>query len=451
MGLRLHARQCRLFWPWALTVACSLPPLTSFATEQPAATVVLMKGDVLKLLPGAKSPVGVKQGDRLTEGTLVSTKERSFAKLLFSDNSQMNVGPASQMKIEQYRKDQPGLIKLIDGSIRAKITKELVGPKTNEPKDKLLLRTKTAALGVRGTDFQVTYSDSNGATSLVTFESEVALAKFDGNQGGSPAEIQAKMSEVLRSDTAVLVGEGQFSAASRTQENPSPAVKISPEQLESLKRNESMLPAAAGGEASAKPANNYISPIPPGVDAKKFAGAADVSKVLEKTLGKAAAAEVVTKAAQVATAAAPASESKSAKAQEAPGAPLAGGYVDLSKGVYVAPDPKAGAIFDPVTKMFTPDPSVKVGGGGDLQLAKGVSITDSGEIRRVDPNTGAPAPLPGTFDGTRTIASAEPVLRPPPELDQNRIEERDEETRLNDQPPPSNATDSVVIFNITTS
>jgi hypothetical protein len=437
----------------ALLAAFGLSICSAAIAADPAATIVLMTGQVFKQGPGEKSPSTAKRGDRLPSGTVVTTKDKSFAKLLFNDNSQMNVGPSSEMKIEQYQKGQPGLIKLIDGSIRAKITKELIRtPSSGEPQNKLLLRTKTAALGVRGTDFQVSYNDKNGATALVTFESQVAMARFEASgESRSLAEVQNQMAEVLRSDAAVLVSEGQFSAASRSQEQATPAVTISPEQLESLKKNETMTPAAAAGsEAAAAAKTNYVSPVPPGVDATKFAAGADLSKALEKTLGAAAMQEVAQKvqAAELAT------KAPTANADVA-GAQLAGGYVDLSRGVYVAPDPKAGAIFDPVTKMFTPDPSVRVGGGGELKLASNVAITDSGEIRKVDPNTGVLLP-PGPAVSPEMMASRLPASEgtrlPPPELDQNRLEEQDEQQRLSDLPPPQpGVTDTAVSFQITTS
>lgn len=418
---------------------------TAVAANSPVATIILLNGKVFKQAKGAKTPTPAKKDDRLEEGTVLTTEERSFAKLLFVDNSQMNVGPKSSMQIERYRKNEAGLVKLIDGQIRAKITKELLNQGDTKPENKLLLRTKTAALGVRGTDFQVTYSDANGSTSLVTFESQVAMVNFSSEQTGNYGELMRTMTESLASDAAVLVGEGQFSAASRAAEAPMPAVRISPDQLESLKKNETMVAAPPEGTSNAQAAN-YVSPIPPGVDATKFVASADVGKALESALGANAARDMVraaTEAQRQAAANAPASSAQG---------PLAGGYVDLSRGVYVAPDPSKGAIFDPVTKLFIPDPSVKVSAGGELIVQKGVEISATGQVTRTEPAAGpVAARTPSSVTSSTTAAAPEVgASTASKEPDINDLDEQDEEDAEGDLAPETQTpTDTNVNFQIT--
>src|SRR5690606_13003721 len=69
--------------------------------------------------------------------------------------------------------DGPGLVSLLKGKMRSQIVPD------NTNNDKYIIRTRTAAMGVRGTDFQSTFNPENRATSLVTFKGQVAMARLD--------------------------------------------------------------------------------------------------------------------------------------------------------------------------------------------------------------------------------------------------------------------------------
>lgn len=477
-GLGCHMQKKLIVSQAALAAAVLVVFSDAAAAEKTAhaAKIIVLQGQVFKKPLGAKTESPAKKDELLNEGTTLVTKDRSFVKLLFTDNTQMNLGPNSSMQIQKYKANEAGMIQLIDGKLRAKVQKDLLSKEQEKKDNKLFINTKTAAMGVRGTDFQVTYSRQNEMTSLVTFESEVAMVKFDAaaaaREGRSVASgrdsvidnVARQMADALASKDAVVVGEGQFSAAGSRQDAASEPVRISPEQLESLRKNETFATpgeAGAGGSTGA----NFKSPIPPGVNAQTFATTAALGSIVKTivasagtTTGGGAAASGNTAAAAGAERAANAmiAEASRAAAAAAPESAksgvVEGGYVDLSKGVYVAPDPNAGAIFDPVTKLFIPDPSIKIAAGGSLELAAGVTIASDGTVTR-PPETLAgapPPPLAGT-DATRSPAGATTDSGSSSSEDLNDQDEADEEQELDDQKTTTQtATSTDVTFQITT-
>lgn len=286
----------------------------SFSAQAMEATVILVKGTVKT----ASGKVLVLK-DKIPAGETVSTEPRSFVKLLFKDNSQLNVGPESSVKIEPTQEGEPGLVNLVSGQIRSKVTKDPL--KSDQAYDRFRVKTKTAAMGVRGTDFQVIYNGENENTSVITYEGTVAVASPDGRD-------------------PVFVQPGQFSGISPEVTRPSVPVKVSPAQLESLKGNETM---QALDPNTAQKSEGKSSPIPPGVDPRAFASGGDRS-----------AAE------QLGLTAAPV-EAPSANAPPPEGffdaktgeyAPRAGGLIDIKTGIYVPPPP--GSAFDPNTGVYMP-------------------------------------------------------------------------------------------------
>lgn len=87
----------------------------------------------------------------------------------------MNLGPNSQMVINAFPKKEAGIITLVKGQIRSQVTKDYMEME-DKSKSKLYIKTKTAAMGIRGTDFQVNFNPQNQNTSLITFEGKVAMA-----------------------------------------------------------------------------------------------------------------------------------------------------------------------------------------------------------------------------------------------------------------------------------
>lgn len=148
---------------------------TVIASDQPAVgRVLLSKGEVLVSRVGANEELYLMNGDIVYEDDSIETKERSILKIKFFKNGQMTLGPNSVVKLETFKKKKPGLIKLLKGQLRSQIDKE------ESAKEKLLVKTKTSAMGIRGTDFEIKYNPLRESTVLAVHSGLVAMSSFYG-------------------------------------------------------------------------------------------------------------------------------------------------------------------------------------------------------------------------------------------------------------------------------
>lgn len=375
------------------------------------AKIIILKGKALEY-PVEGAPRKLTRGDWVKEGSRVITSDKSFTKLLFVDKSQMNIGPNSEMKIKEFPRNEAGIINLIKGKVRAKVTKNYM--EIDKKKSKLFIKTKTAAMGVRGTDFQVIYNPNNAVTSLVTFEGAVAMAKVDDTLRENNVN-QRVLENVLNRPDAVMVKQGQYSGSMPNQRRVSIPVKISPTQLESLKTND--VPAGPQASENRKPASVseegsnskkvVRSIVPPGLDPKLVASANSntVDKAMADSVGKGAAQKVVAATTNQIQAIRNEGPPPEGFVDNSTGAfaPPAGGFVDDKTGLYVPPT--EGSAFDPNAGVYIPPPEV---GSVDTDTGsyippEGYKLVDTGDLIAVDPN--------------REIASidgGDPTKPPPP-------------------------------------
>lgn len=322
------------------------------------AKVIILKGNVQASTRDGKT-IKLKKGMWLKEGAIVITQAKSFAKLLFIDKSSMNVGPNSEMKIKEFPKSDAGIIQLMKGQIRSKVTKDYMNMK-DKKKSKLFIKTKTAAMGVRGTDFQVNYNPINEATSLVTFEGNVVMAQL--HDLANMVVTQSNLEKIVSSDIAVSVKRGQYSGASPKTPRATLPIKISPIQLNKLQAVEvpglSPAEARSTGEGSRNsPPKEFRNVIPPGVDAKEFSNETkEIDKEMSKTIGSNAVVSVqreVTRETQLDNTPPPEGMVNPATGEIAP---PAGGFIDLNTAQYIPPP--EGSQFDPNAGVYIPPASL---------------------------------------------------------------------------------------------
>lgn len=142
------------------------------------AKVVTIRGKVSQLPPGAMHASWVKKGQLIKEDTSIVTRVRSFVKVqILEDGSYITVGPNTKIKIAKIEKKSGSIIELLNGKMRAKIKPQDKNIKGHKAYNKVYIKTKTMALGVRGTEFITVASQKNKATSVITLEGEVAVKK----------------------------------------------------------------------------------------------------------------------------------------------------------------------------------------------------------------------------------------------------------------------------------
>jgi hypothetical protein len=241
------------------------------------AEVVKVRGEVTQLSPGAKDARQVSIGDKLAEDTSILTGAKSFIKIKFLDESELNLGPESKIIISEMKKDSPGVISLLKGRMRTEVQKS-----TSSNENKFFVKTRTAAMGIRGTDFQTIYNPENKITSLLTYKGSVAMAKIDDSQYQKLEEIDQKesilverknsgksveiknipsdeistvstLNKILSKKETVFVPPGQISLVNNIVKRTSLPIKISNLQLNALYKNTEYIEA---GEKPIIPVNS---------------------------------------------------------------------------------------------------------------------------------------------------------------------------------------------------
>lgn len=378
----------------SFTIAISLFALlftvtTVHASENNVAKVLIMRGMVkAKLSDG--SVIDVKVDQSIPEGAVLQTAEKSFVKLIFIDKSQMNLGPNSQMVINAFPKKEAGIITLVKGQIRSQVTKDYMDM-DDKNKSKLYIKTKTAAMGIRGTDFQVNFNAENQNTALITFEGKVAMAHIASGEREAKFD-QGSLERVVSSDKAVMVTQGQISAVNlNVAERAMEPTKLGTKQIEALEKNETGLKETSAGEESSK---QFRNPIPPGADGAAFS---NTSSELDKEIAKVAGSDI---AAAVKTQPAATAEKGDAKGffneQTGEYKLPAGSIVDLNT-VNIIPPPE-NAVFDPNSNTYVvPETYGKIDKiTGEYKAPEGLQLGADGKFVLVDAEAYQKAQDPST-------------------------------------------------------
>jgi hypothetical protein len=203
------------------------------------AKVIKMRGKISKLSPGDKTATWVKQGDILKEDTSLVSKKGSFAKIqILRDKSSVTLGPNSKLVVTKVEPKQGSVISVLTGTIRAEVNKQ---NKPKNGKSKMYVKTQTAAMGIRGTEFVVAVNQENKVTSLVTLEGEVAMAKLDDAPSVEPIEtiVEDAVDKAPPEDVEV-VRKGRASTSYLHKEEVTPPTKVNPVQLVALKENKNL-------------------------------------------------------------------------------------------------------------------------------------------------------------------------------------------------------------------
>lgn len=170
LSLRLF-KQAAVLLTLSATVA-----MTALANNTaPAALVVRATGDV-RVLDEAQQTRPLARRDSVSLGQTVITGDNGLATLRFTDNSLVDIRPNTQLVIQQYAFDaaQPTrgatILEITEGGIRS--VSGLIGQSNPEG---YIVRTSTATIGIRGTEFEVLHSLTNG-TDAAIFDGLIEIA-----------------------------------------------------------------------------------------------------------------------------------------------------------------------------------------------------------------------------------------------------------------------------------
>ncbi len=241
---------------WALLGL--LVTFSAIGADAPIGKVVSMQGKVVARVEGTIAGLArlryLKSGDSVYRKDLINTSSDGSVKILFNDESIMDVGPSSLFKVAQFdsaanSKDRRVEMGLEYGKVRASINQK-VGPR-----GRFLLRTRAATMGVRGTEFYV-MSDILGApggqpdpeqprsepvkTQVVVTEGKVEVAKTVPPSAGPKEREAAKPVEVNPGEKITAVVEtapqkkGEATLSPPEVREPPKVEKITPEEIKTV-------------------------------------------------------------------------------------------------------------------------------------------------------------------------------------------------------------------------
>ncbi len=149
-------------------------------------------------------------GAELRVGNKISTEQGVLAKLRIFDGSEFNLGQNSEFLVEDRKANKSvgaqWNFKLLRGAVHGIATKtEERKLAANNVKDvKIKIRTKSAVMGIRGTNFVYTFSPVRSRTEHYTNEGEVEFSK----------------SNELSPEKTVIVRGGEWSYADGSMSHP---------------------------------------------------------------------------------------------------------------------------------------------------------------------------------------------------------------------------------------
>ena len=206
-----HIANSSAIWPSkpmlmiAMLVGLSLASLSStvLAESVQGAVVTRTEGEtklMIKKIPGAPQPAGTmlisfekenyyvrpaKNGDRPANGDIVATGKDGKVRLIYRNGDQVTVTPGTALKISwNPATDKNALAELVYGDIRAVIQPD--GPRSG-----MKVKTKSAVMGVRGTDFFVSAWGNEGGSKVAVMRGKVAVAVKPPEATASPEPVVA--------------------------------------------------------------------------------------------------------------------------------------------------------------------------------------------------------------------------------------------------------------------
>lgn len=243
--------------------------LLSIETNADMVSITFLKGKAIYVSPSGKR-FDLKKNQKIKRDGLVKTGKSSLLRLKFSNGTLLNIGPESSMVISHEEKEKPHLVELIRGKLRG-----VVDPKQKPSAGydhKMIIKTRSASIGVRGTDFVVVHNDKNHITSNITLKGEVDLHKnpdeiiyeslreeLDPSQRpisfGQRENLEAT-EEDLRNYRTKRIPVGHFAGAFPSYESAISPVKIADNQLMALGKNTN-LDSSEGKRPERILTNNY--------------------------------------------------------------------------------------------------------------------------------------------------------------------------------------------------
>jgi hypothetical protein len=137
----------------ALIMAAVLAMVAAPVMAADVGLVKVSKGDVRIERAGQRMPAGV--GAAVQPSDVIVTGADGLAGITFTDNSLVSLGPNSVFSIDKYRFDSTTHAGEFESSLTKGRLAAISGKMTKQSPEAMKVRTPSAIMGVRGTEFIV--------------------------------------------------------------------------------------------------------------------------------------------------------------------------------------------------------------------------------------------------------------------------------------------------------
>ncbi len=168
-------KKLTFLWAALVILAFQAGPLTAAQADM-AGRLTMVEGRVDLLRGGQLPATPVKVDDGVQTGDVLRTKSLSKAQITFIDNSTLMISPESRVAIEEYmfnpdQKKRNAVIQLFQGLAHVVVNKVF---QAGEPD--FVVKTHTAIMGIRGTDFGIRLSPNS--STIMDFEGVIQVANI---------------------------------------------------------------------------------------------------------------------------------------------------------------------------------------------------------------------------------------------------------------------------------
>ncbi|MEK6704418.1 MAG: FecR family protein [Bdellovibrionota bacterium] len=132
----------------------------------------------------------VQPADRVERGNVISTAPNAKARVVFDNGDQFNIGPGTSYRItwDNDTANAKTHLKLMYGKLRGVIAK-------GGPRSRIQIKTRSATMGVRGTDFFIADDGVSGETEISILRGSVEVKS--AAPAAKPVELKSGFSATL--------------------------------------------------------------------------------------------------------------------------------------------------------------------------------------------------------------------------------------------------------------
>lgn len=257
---------------------------TPAGASQVAGEVVSVEGVVFIRQDGRDASGSLRParaGDPLKAGDVVNTSSNGKVKLLMKDKSIVDLGPSALFKVDHFAAnggtDRQVDVSMMYGTMRTAVTQKITG------QGRFKVRTPTATMGVRGTEFVVKSEVRNLEEVRSAVQGKVLTPPPAANAPASPG-VDGKPATpppVAKTEITVIQGKVEVAKEDANKDKGGRKPSSSPQ----------VVALTAGMQISSKQGDAQLAK-PVTLDSKQLASLASVAKVQDNTFSKAVLLDV---------------------------------------------------------------------------------------------------------------------------------------------------------------